>query len=157
MKRTLTVLTLAAVAAIFLTLPAVAQDRGPIGMADRIERHTGGLLRCLRGLDLTASQKSDIKAILDTARPTFQADVAAIRAARQKLNADYQAGADKSVLGQDYIDVRTAVKKLQADHSAVKDQVLGKLTPEQGDKAAACLSAHPHRMSARGMGAHLSD
>ena len=153
MKRTLTTLTLAAVAAVFLTLPAAAQDRGPVGMADRIGRHAGSLLRCLRGLDLTDSQKADFKAIMDAAKPTIEADANAIRAVRQKLNTDYDAGADKSVLGQDYIDMRTAVKKLHTDASAVKDQVLAKLTPDQADKAAACLSAsHPHMM-----GAHFSD
>jgi len=152
MKRFLTILTLAAIAAVFLSLPATAQDRPPFGMADRLERHARGLLRCLRGLDLTASQKADIKAILDAARPTLEADAQAIRAAHQKLDADYDAGADKCVLGQDYIDVRTAVKKLHDDGDATKQQVFGKLTAEQQTKAQACLDAsHPH------MGAWLPD
>jgi Spy/CpxP family protein refolding chaperone len=158
MRKIPTIVTLAAVAAIFLTLPAAAQERAPIGMADRIERHAQGLLRCLRGLDLTDSQKTDIKAILDASKPTIQADAAAIRAARQKLNADYDAGADKSVLGQDYIDMRAAVKKLHDDGTAVKGQVLGKLTADQATRAQACLSSsHPHGMGAHGMGARSSD
>ncbi len=151
MKRfsTPTTLTLAALAAIFLTLPAAAQDRPPIGMAERLERHGGGLLlRCLRGLDLTASQKADIKAILDAARPTIEADAQAIRTAHEKLDADFDAGADKCVLGQDYIDVRTAVKKLHDDREATKDQVLGKLTADQRTKVQACLDAPRPRMGA---------
>ena len=158
MKRLPTILTLAAVAAIFLTLPAAAQDRAPIGMADRLERHGGALLHCLRGLDLTDSQKADIHAILDAAKPTIAADAQAIHAARQKLNADYAAGADKSVLGQDYIDMRAAVKKIHDDGAAVKDQALAKLTPDQSAKAQACLSAsHPRMMGAHGMHASSSD
>jgi len=152
MRRFSTILNLAAVAAVCLTLPAAAQNRPPVSMADRLERHGGGLLRCLRGLDLTASQKADIKAILDAARPTLEADAQAIRAAHQKLDADYDAGADKCVLGQDYIDVHTAVKKLHDDGDATKQQVFGKLTAEQQTKAQACLDAsHPH------MGAWLPD
>ncbi len=149
MKRFSTILTLAAVAAVFLSLPATAQDRPPVGMADRLERHAGGLLRCLRGLGLSAEQRADINAIMDAAKPTFQADVQAIRAAHQKLDADYDAGADKSVLGQDYIDMRAAVKKLRDDRGAVKDQVLGKLTADQKTRAQACLDASHPRMGAR--------
>jgi hypothetical protein len=149
MKRFSTILTLAAVAAVCLTLPAAAQDRPPVGMADRLERHGGGLLRCLRGLGLSAGQKADINAILDAAKPTFEADVQAIRAAHQKLDADYDAGADKSILGQDYIDVRAAAKKLHDDRQATKDQVLGKLTADQKTRAQACLDASHPRMGAR--------
>src|SRR6266581_9404319 len=126
MKRFPTILTLAAVAAVCLTLPAAAQDRPPVGMADRFERHGGGLLRCLRDLDRTASQKADIKGILDAAKPTLEGDAQAIRAAHQKLDADYDAGADKCARGQDYIDVRAAVKKLHADGDATRQQVFGK-------------------------------
>jgi len=152
MKRFLTTLTLATVAAILPTLPAAAQDRSPVAMAEHHGPHAEGLLRCLRDLGLTASQKADINAILDAAKPTFEADVQAIRAARQKLDADYDAGADKCVLGQDYIDMRAAVKKLHDDGAATKQQVFGKLTTDQQTKAQACLDAsHPH------MGAWLSD
>ena len=142
MKRFVTTIALAALAAAVFTLPLAAQDRPPIGMADRMVRHAFGLLRCLRGVDLSDSQKADIKAILDASKPTLQADGDAIRAARQKLSADYDAGADKSVLGQDYLNVRAAAKKLKDDASAVKDQVLGKLTPDQKTTAQSCLDAH---------------
>jgi len=142
MKRFSKTLTLAVFAAALLSLPLAAQDRPSLGLADRLEHHAGGLLRCLRGLDLSDSQKADIKAILDAARPTFQADAEAIRAAHQKLDADFDAGADKSVLGQDYINVRAAVKKVRDDGQAVKDQVLAKLTADQQTKAQTCLDAH---------------
>jgi len=145
-------IVLATLAVAAFTLPLAAQDRPPIGMADRLDRHAFGLLRCLRGVDLSDSQKTDIKAILDAAKPTLQADGQAIRDARQKLNADYDAGANASVLGQDYLNVRVAVKKFQDDASAVKDQVLGKLTADQKATAQSCLDAH-HGPGA--MGRHL--
>jgi Spy/CpxP family protein refolding chaperone len=154
MKRFVTTITLATLAVAVFTLPLAAQDRPPIGIADRLDRHAFGLLRCLRGVDLSDSQKTDIKAILDAAKPALQADGQAIRAARQKLNADYDAGVSASVLGQDYLNVRTAVTKLQDDASAVKDQVLGKLTPDQKTAAQTCLDAH-HGPGA--MGRHFSE
>lgn len=142
MKRFSKTLTLAAVAAAVLSLPLAAQDRPSFTLADRLEHRAGGLLRCLRGLDLSDTQKADIRTILDAAKSTLQADAQAIRAARQKLDADYTAGADKSVLGQDYINVRAAVKKFHDDGAAVKDQVLAQLTADQQTKAQACLDAH---------------
>jgi len=141
MTRFSKTLTLAALAAAVLAFPAAAQDRPSFGMADHLARHGGGLLRCFRGLDLTESQKTDIKAIFDAARPTFETDAAAIRAARQKLDADYTANSDKSVLGQDYLDVRAAASKLKSDGQAVRDQALAKLTPDQKTRAQECLAA----------------
>src|SRR5512143_3381695 len=143
MKRFIATLTLATLAAAVLTLPLVAQDRPPVGMAERMGRpHAGGLMRCLRGLDLTDTQKADIKTVLEAAQPTIQADAAAVLTARQKLNADDEAGVDESVLGQDYINARTAGKKLHDDGAAAREQVLGKLTPDQKAKAQDCLDSH---------------
>ena len=138
MKRFVRTAIFAALAAV-LTLPLFAQDHP--GMGGRMGRHAGHLLRCLRQADLTDAQKTDIKAIFDDSKPTIQADAQAIRAARQKLNADYDAGADKSVLGADYIAVRAAVKKLHDDGQAVKDQILGKLTADQKAKVQDCFDA----------------
>jgi Spy/CpxP family protein refolding chaperone len=141
MKQLSRILILAAAAAAILTLPALAQDGPPGGMAAALDRHAGGLLRCLRGADLTPGQKADIKAIFDAAGPTLKSDVQAVRDARQKLEADHAAGADKSVLGQDYINLRAAMKKLHDDGAATRDQVLAKLTPDQKTRVQACLDA----------------
>ena len=138
MKRLVRTASLAALAAV-LTLPLFAQDRP--GMGARMERHGGHLLRCLRRADLSDSQQADIKAIFEAGRPTLQADAQAIRTARQKLNADYDAGADKSVLGADYIAVRAAAKKLHDDGQALRDQVLGKLTADQKASVQDCLDS----------------
>src|SRR5262245_35863940 len=147
MQRKTFTLTLAILAAVALAAPLAAQDGPPLVLADRAERHQGGLLRCLKGLDLSDSQKADIKAILDAAKPTFEADAAAIKAAHQKLDADYDAGAGVSVIGQDYIDLRADIKKLGADRSATEDLVLAKLTTDQKTKAQACLDAREGRRS----------
>ena len=145
MKRPFQTLTLAALFAAVFTLPVLAGDH-PAAFAEG--RHGGSELRCLRAADLTDQQKADIKAIFDAARPGFEADVAAIRAARQKLDADADAGADKSVLGQDFLDVRAADKKLRDDHSAVRDQILSKLTADQKTKVQSCLDSSGRRMGA---------
>ena len=152
MKRLSRILILAVSAAALLSLPLAAQDRPSFTMADRLERHGGSLLRCLSGLDLSDSQKSDIKGILDAAKPTLKADGDAIHAAHQKLDADYNASADKSVLGQDYINVRAAVKQLKADASTVKDQVFTKLTTDQQNKAQSCLDARKGSAAGSGFG-----
>ena len=146
MKRFSRTATLAALAAV-LSLPLLAQDHGGMGggMGGHIGRHAAGLMRCLRQADLSDSQKADIKAIFDASKPTIQADAQAIKAARQKLNADFDAGADKSVLGADYVAVRAAMTKLQSDGQAIRDQILGKLTADQKTKVQDCLDAQGTR------------
>jgi Spy/CpxP family protein refolding chaperone len=140
MKRSLRTISLAALAAV-LSLPLLAQDH-PGGMGGHHGRPGGHLMRCLRDAGLSDSQKADIKAIFEAAKPTIQADAQAMRAARQKLNTDFDAGADKSVLGQDYAAVRAAGKKLHDDGQAIQDQVLGKLNTDQKSTVQNCLAAH---------------
>ena len=146
MKRPFQTLTLAALFAAVLTLPLLAGEDSAAAFAGK--RHGGSELRCLRAADLTDQQKTDIKAIFDGARPGFEADVASIRTAHQKLDTDADAGADKSVLGQDFLDTRAAGKKLRDDHSAVRDQILSKLTADQKTKVQSCLDSSGQRMGA---------
>lgn len=135
-------ITLAALFATLLAVPALAGDH-PGAFAAR--RHGGGVLRCLRGADLSDAQKADIKALFDAARPGFDADVAAIRAARKTLHDDAEAGADKSVVGQDFLNVRAASKKLRDDHTALQNQILAKLTADQKTKVQSCLDSGGRR------------
>ena len=139
-------ITLAALFAVLLALPVLAGDHPGGAFAGR--GHRGGLMRCLQGADLTDAQKADFKALFDAARPGFEADVAAIRAARQKLHDDANAGADKSVLGQDYLNAQAARTKLQTDHSAVQDQILAKLTGDQKTKVQSCFASSGQKMGA---------
>ena len=153
MKRFIRTAGLAALAAV-LTMPLFAQGH-PGAMGGRLGRHAGHMLRCLRDADLSDSQKADIRGIFDASKPTIQADAQAIHAARQKLNADFDAGADKSVLGQDYIAVRAAMKKLHDDGQAIQDQILGKLTADQKTKVQDCLAAQGP--GAKGMFRHSEE
>ena len=140
-------ITLTALLAVLLALPVLAGDHPAGAFSGR--GHRGGLMRCLRAADLTDAQKADIKALFDAARPGFEADVAAIRAARKKLHDDADAGADKSVLGQDFLNAQAARTKLRNDHAAVRDQILAKLSGDQKTKVQACFDS-----SGRKMGAH---
>ena len=137
-------LNLAAALAL-VALPGLAQDRtpqtldrAPIAMA---EGHAFPVLRCLRAADLTDAQKADIKTIVEAAQPVLQAAHEKVRADRQKLHADLEAGADKSVLGQDVLDLYADMKAVQAELASVKDAIAAKLTPDQKAKIGDCLAA----------------
>ncbi len=139
MKHLHRTLTLAGALAL-LAIPALAQERGAIA---RAEGRGFPVLRCLRGADLnlTEAQKADIKAILEAARPVLQADHQKVRADRQKLHADIEAGADRTVLGQDVLDLHADMKAAQAELQSVKDQVASKLTVDQKARIGDCLAA----------------
>jgi Spy/CpxP family protein refolding chaperone len=142
---------MAAAALALMALPAFAQDRSPVALAGGPAARGFHFLRCLRTADLTDSQKADIKAIVDAAKPTLQKDHETIVTDRQKLRADIQAGADKCVIGQDALNVHADQTALQADLKSVKDQILAKLTPDQQNKVEGCLAA-PTGMGPMGRG-----
>ena len=137
MKQHRLVLSLAAVLAL-LALPGLAQDRGPIALA---EGRAFPALRCLRDADLTDAQKADIKAIVEAATPIVQAAREKVRADRRKLHADLDAGADKFVLGQDVLDLHADTKALRAELESAKEQIASKLTAEQKSRVGDCLAA----------------
>ncbi len=145
---------MAAAALALLALPGFAQDRAPVALAGGPAARGFHFLRCLRTADLTDSQKTDIKAIVDAAKPTLKKDHDTIVADRQKLRADIQAGADKCVIGQDALNVHADQQALQADLKSVKDQILAKLTPDQQNKVEGCLAA-PRGMGMGPMGRGL--
>lgn len=138
MKRFVRTIALAGLMAGVLTLSAAAQP------APGMEGHRGGArgaLRCLRGLDLTDSQKADIKTILQDSRSTLQPLHDAVKADWQKLKADADAGADKAVIGQDFLNVRADHQKIKNAISAIQAQVASKLTSDQQAKFQACVAA----------------
>jgi Spy/CpxP family protein refolding chaperone len=137
MKQLRRTLLFAAVFAL-LALPGLAQDRPHIALA---EGRAFPALRCLRGVDLNDAQKADIKAIVEAATPILQAAREKVRADRRKLHADLEAGADKSVLGQDVLDLHADTKALRAELESVKDQIASKLTAEQKAQIGDCLAA----------------
>jgi len=117
----------------------VVERPAPAAVAD--DPDLGRFILCLRILDLSDTQKADIQAILEAARPTLQADGDAIKAAAEKLRADVEAGADPCLIGRDTLDLRAAQKQLHGDIGAVKDQILGTLTEDQKKKLRGCLQA----------------
>ena len=138
MKRFGQTIALASLMAGVFTLSAAAQPA-----PDMEGRHGGarGALRCLRGLDLTDSQKADIKMILQDSRTTLEPLHDAVKADRQKLKADADAGADKAVIGQDFLNVRADHQKIKNAISAIQAQVASKLTSDQQAKFQACVDA----------------
>ena len=97
--------------------------------------------KCLSGLDLSADQKSAIQAIVSAAKPTLEADAATVKADRQKIHADIQAGADKSVVGQDVLTAHADAQALRAAAADVRDQILAKLSTDQQASVKDCLQA----------------
>jgi len=143
MKRFVLTSGLAAVVFAALTLSAVADNRPAVDRASRAG-HGHGLMklrRCLSGLDLSADQKSAIHAIATAARPALEADAATVKADRQKIRADIQAGADKSVIGQDVLTAHADAQALRAAGAAVRDQILAKLSTDQQASVKDCLAA----------------
>ena len=134
-----------ALAGLFTVTASVSgQERGAIFRPDRAAAPGARLeriLRCLSILDLTADQKTAITGIVTAARPDLQADAQALRADREKLRSDINAGADKCVIGQDALTAHADAQKLRSAAAAVRDQVLAQLTPDQQSKLKGCLQA----------------
>ena len=143
MKRFVLTSGLAAVVLAAMTLSAFADERPGIDRAGRAGgRH--GLMRlrkCLSGLDLSADQKSAIQAIVTAAKPALEAEAATVKADRQKIRADIEAGADKSVIGQDVLTAHADAQALHAAAAAVRDQILAKLSTDQQASVKDCLAS----------------
>jgi Spy/CpxP family protein refolding chaperone len=141
MKRIGKKMTLAGLLAGLLAFPAMGQPAHAGGFAG----HQGGgpraFLRCLRDLDLTDSQKADIKTILQDSHSTLKAAHDAAQADHEKLIADADAGADKAVIGQDFLNVRADRQKIENAIAAIRAQVASKLTDDQKTKFQACTDA----------------
>ncbi len=146
MRRFLFTSGLAAVALAAVTLSAFADDRPAAVLAGHGAGGHGsrGLRRCLATVDLSADQKAAIAAIVAAAKPTLEADVQTIKADHEKLHADIASGADKSVVGQDVLTAHADAEKLRAAESAVHDQIVAKLTPDQQTALTACFASRRH-------------
>ena len=96
--------------------------------------------KCLSTVGLSSEQQSGIQAIQSESRPTMQADFAALKQAREKLDADLASGADKSVLGQDVLDKEAAEAKLRDDRKATHDRIVATLRSDQKLALETCLS-----------------
>jgi len=98
-------------------------------------------LQCLQDLNLTDSQKADIKTIVQDSRSTLKAAKEVMKTDHDKLIADANAGADKATIGQDFLTVKADREKIQNAISAIQAQVASKLTSDQQSKFQACVDA----------------
>ena len=106
--------------------------------------------QCLAGLNLSDSVRADIEAALTNGRAAMKTDAIALKAARTQMENDLASGADKSVLGQDAMNVDTAEKKMKADGKALRDQVFAQLSPDDQNALRACLGPKGGRGSGAG-------
>ena len=137
MRRSLFRLAAPALLGLVIPLSVLAQDAPPAHRPGH--RH---LRECLSILNLTDQQKTDIQGILDASKPTVEADVVAIRAARQTLRAAADAvPPDACAIGNDFLAVKAAIATLRAERDAVRNQVLATLTPDQQSRLQGCLDA----------------
>ena len=137
MKRFLPRIAPIALVAFAAAAVAVAdQGTGPHGWGHGMHR----MDQCLAQLNLPESVKTDVDNALANGRTAMKSDRQALEAAHSKLQTDLNAGADKSVLGQDAINVDAAQKKMKADGKATHDQVFALLSPEQQDALRACAA-----------------
>lgn len=124
-------------------LPQALAQPGPGGHGK-----PGRLLRgALASLDLTETQKTQIKAKIvaerDTIKPLreqMKADHDALRAAAEAPNAD------AATVGKAFLKVQKDREAIKAEMQKVKDSIASVLTPEQQAKLDGYLSAmHPRR------------
>ena len=120
-----------------LALPALAQE-GP----DARRPVRNRVLRCLSILDLTEEQRVEIRGIVEAARPALEADVEALRSARQALQAALgQVPPDACAVGVEALAVRTALETLRQERETLRSQIVATLTPEQQARIQGCIDA----------------
>jgi Spy/CpxP family protein refolding chaperone len=108
----------------------LAQDATPSTTARPSLRHR--LHDCLAILDLTDSVKTSVENALAAAKPTVQADIAAVKAARQTLETDLAATPpDACTVGADALAVKSAREALRAERQTILNQILALLQPDQ--------------------------
>jgi Spy/CpxP family protein refolding chaperone len=139
MKRFSLLLSIALTGLAGLSSLALADESSPAAPG----HHRGGrglrkFERCLANAGLSSEQQAATQSVLTDARPALQADIQTLKADRERLRADLQSGADKSVVGQDVLTQSADRNKLRTDMQATREQVLAKLTPEQRSAFDAC-------------------
>ena len=135
-----------AVLGLFVAAAAAADQNAPGGHGRMAYGGLRHVEKCVSNVsDLSASQKAAIDESLAAGRLTLKSNGEAMKALRQKMDADLAAGADKDVLGQNALDQEAARAKMKADIQSIHDQVLGQLSNEQLDQFNACAAARPRR------------
>ena len=154
MKK-LAVRQLAAATALLFTLGvalASAQDgRHEHGKMGKMDRHGFGM-RGLSRLDLTDSQKAEVKRIMESREATFES-------LREKARADWQAlhdmsegsAADATAVGAAYLKLRATREALRAERQSAMQEIRTILTTEQKEKLDTMKQHRKERFGRRGM------
>lgn len=136
--------------AALVSLPAFAQDRGPVEPAARPAVSPAGpfidrdpladLLHCLRVLDLTEAQKTAIRQFIGGEKPTLQSLLDTLKTDLQTLKTDADATPPNAcTVGSDYLKVASDREAIRAEAGKIKDFIGSQLTPEQKAKLEGCL------------------
>lgn len=100
------------------------------------------LHECLAILDLTEQENTDIQSALAAAKPTLEADLSAVQAARQTLKTALEAASpDACAVGADALALKAARETLRAERQTVFNQVLAILRPDQQTRLQGCVDA----------------
>ena len=154
MKK-VTVRQLAAATALLFTLGvamASAQDgRHGHGKMGNMGGHGFGM-RGLSKLDLSESQKADVKRIMESRQATFEALHERSRANWQALHELSEGSSpDKAAVGAAYLKVQADREALRAERKSAMEEIRTILTPEQKEKFDTMKQERKERFDRRGM------
>jgi len=94
-----------------------------------------GILRGLSRLDLTESQKNDVRRIMDSRKATFESLHERARVDREALRAVSEVSApDTSAVGAAFLKLRSDRVALRAERESTMKEVRSLLTNEQKEK-----------------------
>ena len=154
MKK-VTVRQLAAATALLFTLGvalASAQDgRHEHGKMGKMGGHGFGM-RGLSRLDLTESQKADVKRIMETRKATFES-------LRERAHSNWEAlqnlaegsAPDRAAVGAAYLKVRADREALRAERESTMQEIRSILTTEQKEKLDTMKQERRERFGRLGM------
>ena len=121
---------------------------------DAPHRHgkMGGFgMRGLSRLDLTESQKADVKRIMESRKATFDSLHERMRADHEALNAAAEAQSpNTSAVGAAYLKLRADREAMHAERKATMEQIRSVLTPEQQQKLDTMKQERKERFGSRG-------
>jgi Spy/CpxP family protein refolding chaperone len=102
-----------------------------------IAAHSPRACRADRFPALTDAQKAQIRSLETAFRQNNQADIELVRATFEEARAAFEAGKSQEQIALILAKATPAIIRLEAARKALREQILGVLTPEQ--KASGCL------------------
>jgi periplasmic protein CpxP/Spy len=100
------------------------------------------LQKCLTIVQLTDAQKTQVRSIMETARPKLEVLRQTMASDRQALRAAVEATPqDACAIGAAFVKVQGSKTAIRSEHEAVRAAVQALLTPEQQARLEGCLQA----------------